>query len=131
MQEGKIQKIEVLVGSGAPVIRTSIETMLRNEGFVAELNKNPQDYREIIKKVREYGDGCLAVVTSLNYSEKFDKNGIEVVKGIREFNKELPIYVYTMTIDEKVIADARKYGATKVTNTLTEIVNLLKELRKK
>jgi CheY-like chemotaxis protein len=51
--------------------------------------------------------------------------GFELIRAIREEDDELPIYIYTGKVDEKMRQKAKNLGATGVTSSPSELLQML------
>lgn len=70
-----------------------------------------------------------AVVTNLHRFENGSKNnnaGIELTQQIRRINPNIPVFVYTMNIDQTVRQSALASGVTHITTSPTELQSMLK-----
>lgn len=70
-----------------------------------------------------------AIVTNLRRFENGSKNndaGIDLTQQIRRINPSIPIFVYTMNIDQSVRQSALASGVTYITTSPTELQSMLK-----
>ena len=69
------------------------------------------------------------VITDLGRSEgglmPNRQAGFELLSAIREVDDEIPVYLYTAKIDEKLKTKAKELGATGITNSPSELLNML------
>ena len=71
-----------------------------------------------------------AVITNLRRVENGSKNnnaGIELTQQIRRINPNIPVFVYTMNIDQTVRQSALASGVTYITTSPTELQTMLKK----
>ena len=71
-----------------------------------------------------------AVITNLRRVESGHKNdnaGIDLVQQVRRANQHVPIFIYTMNIDQPTRQSALSSGATHITANPTELQSLLKK----
>jgi DNA-binding NarL/FixJ family response regulator len=74
---------------------------------------------------------CDAVITNLRrfeYGAKAKNNnaGIELTQMIRRSDPHIPIFIYTMNIDQATRESAQRSGATLITTSPTELQAALK-----
>ena len=70
-----------------------------------------------------------AVITNLRRFENGNKNnsaGIELAQQIRRINQSIPIFVYTMNIDQPIRQSALASGVTYITTSPAELQSMLK-----
>ena len=70
-----------------------------------------------------------AVITYLRRFENGSSNinaGVELTQQIRRINSQIPIFVYTMNIDQSVRQSALASGVTYITTSPTELQSMLK-----
>lgn len=72
---------------------------------------------------------CVISDSCRREGKEFDncQAGIELASQIRELDDEVPIYIYTDKVDEKLRQRAESVGATAVTSSPSELLKLLSD----
>ncbi len=71
-----------------------------------------------------------AVITNLRRFENGSKNdnaGIDLLQQIRRMGQDIPVFIYTMNIDQATRQSALSSGATYITANPTELQSMLKK----
>jgi DNA-binding NtrC family response regulator len=99
-----IPKGKILVVDDEADIRESLETLLTMEGYAVDLAQNGGEGLHAME-ARDYDLVLLDLMMP-------DRSGMEVLREVRERDRELPIFMITAYGSTQVAVDALKAGAT-------------------
>ena len=107
-----------------PVNNAFLIDSLKYKGIEVSTAKSTQDALEHFKH-----GSFDCVITDLTRSEggvmPNRQAGFELASAIRELDEEIPVYIYTAKFDEKMRQKAREVGAKGITNSPSELLNML------
>ncbi|MBT3188626.1 MAG: response regulator [Anaerolineae bacterium] len=99
---------------------------LHNQGISVSTAANTNEALERFKR----GTFDCVISDSCRHEGKEVDNcqaGFELSSAIRELNEDVPIYIYTDEVDEKMKEKAHNVGATAITSSPSELLKLLSD----
>ncbi|MCF6277407.1 MAG: response regulator [Anaerolineales bacterium] len=108
----------------------------RNNAFLIDSLKyngitvsTAEDTQEALDRFKRGSFDCV-ISDSCRYEGKEFNNchaGFELASQIREIDQDIPIYIYTDKVNEKMKQKARSVGATAVTSSPSELLKMLSD----
>lgn len=88
-----------------------------------------KDTKEAINRFVHGAFDCIISDSCRHEGKEFDncQAGFELSSQIRKINDDVPIYIYTDKVDEKMKIKAHNVGATAITSSPSELLKLLSD----
>lgn len=85
--------------------------------------------KEAVERFKHGAFDCVISDSCRHEGKEFDncQAGFELSSLIRELDEDVPIYIYTDKVDEKMKKKARNVGATAITSSPSELLKLLSD----
>lgn len=96
------KRFSILLVDDKKDFRDTMEIWLKSEGYTVEVASSGEEAIEIIKK-----DGKKVVLLDIKMPKM---DGIETLRTIRGFNKDIPVIMITAHGDEKALKKCRELG---------------------
>ncbi|MBF0491019.1 MAG: response regulator, partial [Candidatus Omnitrophica bacterium] len=100
----KAEKYRILLVDDEDVIRDSVGTLLRENGFDVTTASGVDEALGIIKKEKEFN----TVISDIKMPKK---NGIELLKAVKEISEDIPVILLTGYADLETAQKAVTHGA--------------------
>lgn len=99
---------------------------LHYQGISVSTAKNT---KEAVERFEHGAFDCVISDSCRHEGKEVDncQAGFELSSLIREIDKDVPIYIYTDKVDEKMKKKARNVGATAITSSPSELLKLLSD----
>jgi signal transduction histidine kinase/ActR/RegA family two-component response regulator len=101
---------KVLVMEDDEIVRETICSMLEKIGFEAVLSSKGEETLEILNDHQKKGHPLNFII--LNLTIKGGMGGSETIRKIREFNKSIPVFVFSGYADNEIMSEPVKHGFT-------------------
>jgi CheY-like chemotaxis protein len=100
----------IIVMDDEEVIRATIRNMLQSLGYTVVCKNNGREVIDFLITETRAEHQFAAIMLDLTI--RGGMGGIEAVKEIREFNKEIPVFVASGYADDSVMKNPAQYGFT-------------------